>query len=95
MKLTDLAPPKVVSASEVGHAADKFPESDLPFYRKLGRTSDLHHYIYSSMSGALLNLCGRRSSVREKVVLATVTYIKSPEMAIAALLDQFEELGID
>jgi predicted aldo/keto reductase-like oxidoreductase len=33
--------------------------------------------------------------VREKVVLATVTYIKSPEMALAALLDQFVELGID
>ncbi|NMF63968.1 aldo/keto reductase [Brasilonema octagenarum] len=129
MKLTDLAPPKIVSASEVNHGADKFLESDLPFYRKLGRTdltvsclglgggggissedtlyaferginyffysSDLHHYIYSSMSGALRQLCGRGSSVREKVVLATVTYIKSPEMAIAALLDQFGELGID
>jgi len=129
MKLTDLAPPNVVSASEVSHAGDKFPESDLPFYRKLGRTnltvsclglggggsissedtlyafdrginyffysSDLHHYIYSPMSGALRQLCGRGSSVREKVVLATVTYIKSPEMAIAALLDQFVELGID
>ncbi|MBD1929923.1 aldo/keto reductase [Trichocoleus sp. FACHB-90] len=129
MKLTDLAPPKVVSASEVSHAADKFPESDLPFYRKLGRTdltvsclglggggsissedtlyafdrginyffysSDLHHYIYSPMAGALRQLCGRGSSVREKVVLATVTYIKSPEMALAALLDQFVELGID
>ncbi len=129
MKLTDLAPPLVVSAREVNHAADKFPLSDLPFYRKLGRTdltvsclglggggsissedtlyafdrginyffysSDLHHYLYSPMSGALRQLCGRRSSVREKVVLATVTYIKSPEMAIAALLDQFVELGID
>ncbi|MGH7998512.1 MAG: aldo/keto reductase [Brasilonema sp.] len=129
MKLTDLAPPSVVSASEICHAADKFPETDLPFYRKLGRTdltvsclglggggsissedtlyafdrginyffysSDLHHYIYSPMSGALRQLCGRGSSVREKVVLATVTYIKSPEMALAALLDQFVELGID
>jgi len=107
MKLTDLALPNVASASEVSHAADKFPESDLPFYRKLGRTnltvsclglggggsissedtlyafdrginyffysSDLHHYIYSPMSGALRQLCGRGSSVREKVVLATVT----------------------
>lgn len=129
MKLTDLAPPLVVSANELDHIADKFPESDLRFYRKLGRTdltvsclglggggsissedtlyafdrginyffysSDLHHYIYSSMSGALRQLCGRGSSVREKVVLATVTYIKSPEMALAALLDQFVELGID
>ena len=129
MKLTDLVPQSVVSTSEVGHVANKFPETDLPFYRKLGRTdltvsclglggggsissedtlyafdrginyffysSDLHHYIYSSMSGALRHLCGRGSSVRERVVLATVTYIKSPEMALAALLDQFVELGID
>ncbi|MBW4617110.1 MAG: aldo/keto reductase [Desmonostoc vinosum HA7617-LM4] len=129
MKLIDLAPPPEVIASEVGCVEDRFPESDLPFYRKLGRTdltvsclglgggggissedtlyafdkginyffysSDLHHYIYSSMSGALRQLCGRGSSVREKVVLATVTYIKNPEMAIAALFDQFEELGID
>jgi len=47
------------------------------------------------MSNALQQLCSRRSSVREKVVLATVTYIKSPEAALAALLDQFVELGID
>jgi len=58
-------------------------------------SSDLHHYFYSAMSDALRQLCRRGSSVREKVVLATVTYIKSPEMAIAALLDQFVELGID
>lgn len=129
MKLTDLAASPVVSSSEISHTTNKFPESDLPFYRKLGRTdltvsclglggggsissedtlyafdqginyffysSDLHHYIYSSMSGALRHLCGRGSSVREKVVLATVTYIKSPEAAMAALLDQFVELGID
>ena len=128
MKITDITLPSVVSPT-VNHTANKFPESDLSFYRKLGRTdltvsclglgggggissedtlyafdqginyffysSDLHHYIYSSMSDALRQLCGRSSSVREKVVLATVTYIKSPEMALAALMDQFVELGID
>jgi predicted aldo/keto reductase-like oxidoreductase len=107
----------------------KYPESDLPFYRKLGRTdltvscfglggggaissedtlyafdrginyffysSDLHHFLYRSMSGALQKLCGRGSSVRDKVVLATVTYIKNPEVALSALFDQFQELGID
>lgn len=129
MKLIDLALPSVVPANEVSHGINKFSESDLPFYRKLGRTdltvsclglgggggiksedtlyafeqginyffysSDLHHFLYSSMTGALRQLCGRGSSVREKVVLATVTYIKSPEMALAALYDQFKELGID
>ncbi|MBN4005263.1 aldo/keto reductase [Nostoc sp. LPT] len=129
MKLTNLASPKVASASEVSYVTNNFPESNLPFYRKLGRTdltvsclglggggsissedtlyaferginyffysSDLHHYIYSSMSEALRQISSRRSSVREKVVLATVTYIKSPEMALAALLDQFVELNID
>jgi predicted aldo/keto reductase-like oxidoreductase len=58
-------------------------------------SSDLHHFIYSFMGGAIRQLCRRGSSVREKVVLATVTYIKSPEMALGALFDQFEELGID
>jgi predicted aldo/keto reductase-like oxidoreductase len=58
-------------------------------------SSDLHHHIYSSMTGALQLLCSRGSSVRDKVVLATVTYIKSPEMALPALFDQFSELGID
>ena len=58
-------------------------------------SSDLHHFLYSAMADALRDLCGRGSRQREQVVLATVTYIKSPEMAIAALFDQFSELGID
>lgn len=129
MKLADLAPPETVSARKVNYGTQEFPNTDLPFYRQLGRTnltvsclglgggsgissedtlyafdkginyffysSDLHHHIYSSMSGGLRQLCGRSSTVREQVVLATVTYIKSQEMAVAALLDQFSELGID
>lgn len=133
MKLIDLNPlsetfPIEVSA-EVRSKSTELDAHDLPFYRKLGRTSltvsclglggggaissedtlyafdrginyffyssDLHHHIYSSMAGALQRLCGRGSSVREKVVLATVTYIKSPEMVLPALFDQFLELGID
>ncbi|UKO95902.1 aldo/keto reductase [Nostoc sp. UHCC 0870] len=58
-------------------------------------SSDLHHYTYINMADALRQLCGRGSSVREKVVLATVTYIKSPESLFGILIDQFEELGID
>jgi predicted aldo/keto reductase-like oxidoreductase len=58
-------------------------------------SSDLHHFLYSSMTDALRQLCGRGSSVREKVVLATVTYIKNPEAALSVLFDQFVELGID
>jgi aryl-alcohol dehydrogenase-like predicted oxidoreductase len=129
MLITDLAPEPVVTPDRISELNAKFPESDLPFYRKLGRTdltvsclglgggggissedtlyafdqginyffysSDLHHFLYTQMSDALRQLCGRGSSVRDKVVLATVTYIKSPEMAIAALYDQFKELGID
>lgn len=58
-------------------------------------SSDLHHATYSRMSKALRHLCQRGSSEREKVVLATATYIKSPEMSSTALYDQFYELGID
>ena len=58
-------------------------------------SSDLHHAVYSRMSNALRQLCGRKSSVREKIVLSTVTYIKNPQAATAALYDQFQELGID
>lgn len=129
MNIENISLPSVFPQTTVGHATDKFPESNLPFYRQLGRTdltvsclglgggggissadtlyafdqginyffysSDLHHFMYSSMSDALRQLCGRGSKVREQVVLATVTYIKNPQAAIAVLLDQFMELGID
>jgi predicted aldo/keto reductase-like oxidoreductase len=58
-------------------------------------SSDLHHFLYRNMAEALYQLCGRKSSVREKVVLATVTYVKNPEAISGALFDQFAELGID
>lgn len=130
MKIFDLpAKSSSVLPNASNHVVNEFSNSNLPFYRKLGRTdltvsclgiggggsissedtlyafdqginyffysSDLHHYIYSPMSDALRQLCGRSSSVREKVVLATVTYLKGTEAATAALLDQFTELKMD
>jgi aryl-alcohol dehydrogenase-like predicted oxidoreductase len=59
-------------------------------------SSDLHQYLYSSMREALRKLCGRGSSVREKVVLATVSYmIRTPDTVLTYLFDQFIDLGID
>ncbi|WP_414512429.1 aldo/keto reductase [Nostoc sp. PCC 9305] len=138
MKITNLAPdiqtpdfqPQLTAAEELAIANSRFAQSDLPFYRKLGRTdltvsclglgggghissedslyafdqginyffysSDLHQYLYSSMRPALRQLCGRGSSMREKVVLATVSYmIRTPDTAFTYLYDQFIDLGID
>lgn len=134
MKLTNLAPktePKPINfEAELALANSKFPESSIPFYRKLGRTdlttsclglggggrissedtlyafdrginyffysSDLHQYLYSSMGGALRKLCGQGSSVREKVVLATVSYlIRTPDTIFTCLFDQLIDLGLE
>jgi len=129
MLIDDLAPQSSIPSEQLDLLNARFPASDLPFYRKLGRTdlivsclglggggqissentlyafeqgvnyffysSDLHHYVYSSMSKALQKLCGRNSSIREQVVLATVTYMRRPEMVMAALFDQFIELKVD
>jgi predicted aldo/keto reductase-like oxidoreductase len=129
MQINDLKLDLIKNISEDESLNLESSASDLPFYRKLGRTdlnvsclgiggggaissedtlyafdrgikcifysSDLHHFLYRSMAGALHDLCKRGSSVREKVVLATVTYIKNPEVALSALFDQFQELGID
>jgi aryl-alcohol dehydrogenase-like predicted oxidoreductase len=134
MKITNLVPeikPQSTNVvDELAIANSKFPDSKIPFYRKLGRTnlnvsclglgggghissedtlyafdqginyffysSDLHQYLYSSMREALRKLCGRGSSMREKVVLATVSYmIRTPDTVFTYLYDQFIDLGID
>ncbi|MEH2063942.1 MAG: aldo/keto reductase [Nostoc sp.] len=138
MKITNLNPdipkhdiqPQLTTPDELALANSRFAKSDLPFYRKLGRTnltvsslglggggqissedtlyafdqginyffysSDLHQYFYSSMRPALRQLCGRGSSMREKVVLATVSYmIRTPDTIYTYLYDQFIDLGID
>ena len=58
-------------------------------------SSDLHHFCYGKGAEALKELCTAGSSVRDKVVLATVSYINNPEKIMAILLDQFAELGVD
>ncbi len=58
-------------------------------------SSDLHHFRYSQSVAALRQLCGHGSSVRNKVILATVSYINDPRRLHAAIVDQFLELGID
>ena len=58
-------------------------------------SSDLHHFAYSRSTAALRQLCAQGSSLRDQVVLATVSYINDPSKLMGILWDQFEELGID
>jgi aryl-alcohol dehydrogenase-like predicted oxidoreductase len=53
-------------------------------------SSDLHHFIYHNSTEAIKTLCGAGSSVRDKVVLATASYVTNPEKIIAVILDQFK-----
>lgn len=58
-------------------------------------SSDLHHCTYRRSARAIQELCGAGSSVRDQVVLATVSYVNDPEKVFGVLLDQFGELGIE
>src|SRR5690242_12315537 len=58
-------------------------------------SSDLHHFSYRQSVDAIRTLCKQGSAVREKVVLATVSYLNDPEKLPAILSDQFGELGIE
>jgi aryl-alcohol dehydrogenase-like predicted oxidoreductase len=58
-------------------------------------SSDLHHFAYQTGVEALRRLCGAGSSVRDRVVLATVSYVNDPEKILGVLYDQFTELGVD
>lgn len=58
-------------------------------------SSDLHQFSYRHSAQALKDLCAAGSSVRDQVVLATVTYINNPDKIMSVLVDQFTELGVD
>ncbi len=58
-------------------------------------SSDLHHWMYQRSAQALRTLCKRGSSVRDQVVLATVSYVNDPEKIPALLSDLFYELQVD
>jgi aryl-alcohol dehydrogenase-like predicted oxidoreductase len=58
-------------------------------------SSDLHHFSYRQSVEALRKLCRRGSSVRDHVVLATVSYVNDPEKLPAVVFDQLAELGVD
>lgn len=58
-------------------------------------SSDLHHYYYQRSAAAIRTLCGMGSSVRDKVVLATVSYLKDIDKLFTVIYDQFDELGLD
>lgn len=58
-------------------------------------SSDLHHFSYRQSVDALKKLCGRGSSQREQVILATVSYVNDPEKLPAVIFDQLAELGVD
>jgi predicted aldo/keto reductase-like oxidoreductase len=58
-------------------------------------SSDLHHFSYRKSVETIKQLCKAGSALRDRVVLATVSYISNPEKVYAVLADQFMELGID
>ncbi len=58
-------------------------------------SSDLHHMNYQRSAEALRTLCSKGSSIRDQVVLATVSYVDDPSKLVAVIMDQFGELDID
>lgn len=58
-------------------------------------SSDMHHFAYQRSAQALRTLCKQGSSVRDQVVLATVSYVNHPEKLPGILADQFAELGVE
>ncbi len=58
-------------------------------------SSDLHHFTYQKSVEALRTLFMRGSAVRDKAVLATVSYVNHPKKLMGILIDQFSELEVD
>lgn len=58
-------------------------------------STDLHHTAYEQSRDAIRQLCGHGSTVREQVVLATVSYVNHPKKLTGVLCDLLMDLGLD
>lgn len=58
-------------------------------------STDLHAWSYSRSAQTISKYCRKGSAHRDKVVLATVSYVNDPEKVPGVLIDQMMSLGVD